>query len=151
MKTVRNFVMAGAAGLLLATAAHAGQSTASEREQTRQLNLQSAPQSPMPGPTVASVSPAPDFAPIALNSLPNPPDKIATARVVDETGTVVGAVQKVNLDAGGKPSSVEIALLGSDRVIALDSVHLSYDQSNNVVTAAMDKSQIAQLPAAPQG
>lgn len=149
MKIIRNFVMAGTASLLLATAAHAGQSTASEREQTRQLNLHNAQQSQMPSQTAASV--APNFAPIALNSLPNPPDKIATAKVVDETGTVVGAVQKVNLDAGGKPSTVEIALLGSDRIIALDSAHLSYDQSNNVVTAAMDKGQIAQLPAAPQG
>ena len=88
------------------------------------------------------------IAPIALNSLSSPPDKIATARVVDDKGTIVGAVQKVELGAGGKPTQVEIALLGSDRVVALDSRQLSYDEANNVVTAALDKSQLAQLPPA---
>jgi hypothetical protein len=119
MRTIRNFLMAGLAGLLLAPAAQAATSAS-----------------------------APNFAPIALNSLSSPPDKIATAKVVDDGGTVVGAVQKVDLDANGKPTKVEIALLGSDRIVALDSSSLSYDQSNNVVTAGLDKGQIAQLPPA---
>ena len=88
---------------------------------------------------------------MALNSLPNPPDKIATARVVDDKGTVVGAVQKVEMDQSGKPIRVDIALLGSDQIVALDSARLSYDASNNVVTAALDKSQIAQLAPQPRG
>ncbi len=75
------------------------------------------------------------LAPMALNSLSNPPAEIATARVVDDKGMTVGAVQKVDID-GGKPSKVEIALLGSDRIIALEAGQLSYDKSNNVLTAA---------------
>ena len=150
---MRNFLMAGAALLLLATgaqAAPASKSTASEQEQTRQLNLQAAQQSQTPGAEMNAAS-APSFAPIAVNSLSSPPDKIATAKVLDDNGALVGAVQKVDLDASGKPAKVEIALLGGDRIIALDSSSLSYDEPNNVMTAAMDKSQIGQLPAAPQG
>jgi hypothetical protein len=155
MQIIRNLLLAGAASVLLSAAAQASSSTASEREQTRQLNLQAAQQSSMPlqpaSATDAASAGVPVFAPIALNSLSSPPDKIATATVVDQSGAVVGAVQKVDLDASGKPAQVEIALLGTDRIVALDSARLSYDQSHNVMTAALDKSQIAQLPAAPQG
>src|SRR5476649_2126759 len=78
---------------------------------------------------------APMMAPMALNSMSNPPDKIATARVVDDKGITIGAVQKVDIQ-GGKPSDVQIALLGSQQIIALDAGKLSYDVSNNVLTAA---------------
>lgn len=124
MKAMRSLVQAGAASLLLAGAA---------------LAAPSAPNAALSGPSLA---------PIALNSLSSPPDNIATAKVVDDKGIVVGAVQKVDLDQAGKPTRVEIALLGSNRIIALDSASLSYDQANNVMTAAMDKTQLVQLPAA---
>ena len=52
---------------------------------------------------------------IALNSLPDPPASLATAQVVDAKGTAVGAVQKVVMDPGGKPVTVDVALLGSQR------------------------------------
>lgn len=98
--------------------------------------------------TAAAPQAEQNLAPIALNSLSSPPDKIATARVVDDSGTTVGAVQKVDLGASGNPIRVEIALLGSDRIVALDSRQLSYDEANNVVTAALDKSQLVELPPA---
>ena len=135
MKIIRSFFLSGAALLLMTGIAYAGNPPL----QPAALN--------MPPEADANVA----LAPMALNSLTNPPAKIATARVADQSGTVVGAVQKVELDAGGKPVNVEIALLGSNRVVALDSGKLSYDISNNVITAALDKSQLAQLPPAPQG
>jgi hypothetical protein len=51
---------------------------------------------------------------IALNSLPNPPATLATAGVADAKGILVGAVRKVVMDPGGKPVTVDIALLGSN-------------------------------------
>ena len=154
MKSIRNVFLCGAGLMLLVGSAVAGSSTPSEREATRQLNLQAsqtaAPVQSIVAPT-SQQSEQQAIAPIALNSLSSPPDKIATARVVDDSGTTVGAVQKVELGASGNPTKVEIALLGSDRIVALDSGQLSYDEANNVVTAALDKSQLAQLPAAPQG
>jgi hypothetical protein len=90
-------------------------------------------------------------APMALNSLSNPPDKIATAGVVDDKGTPVGAVQRVEMDANGKPTKVELALLGTEQIVALDSSKFSYDEPNNMLTAGLDKSQIVQLPVVPRG
>jgi hypothetical protein len=88
---------------------------------------------------------------IALNSLPNPPTTLATAQVVDAKGTAVGAVQKVVMDAGGKPVTVDVALLGTGAVVAIDASKFNYDQGHNLLTAALDAREIAQAPLAPQG
>jgi hypothetical protein len=142
MHIVRSFFLSAAALLLMTGIAYAADNQFAKNMTPQPVALTA--------PTAngdASVV----MAPMALNSLSNPPAKIATAPVADESGTVVGAVQKVELDAGGKPVNVEIALLGSNRIVVLDSGQLSYDVSNNVVTAALDKSQLANLPPAPQG
>jgi hypothetical protein len=78
MKT-RNFAIAGAALLLLATPAMAGQSTAAEREATRQLNLQAAQQAQSSN---QASTPQPQFADAAAN-LPagSPPAAAPTAQV----------------------------------------------------------------------
>jgi hypothetical protein len=57
----------------------------------------------------------------------------------------------LNTDANGKPSQVEIALLGTEQIIALDSSKFSYDEPKNVLVVGLDKSQIVRLPAAPLG
>ena len=89
---------------------------------------------------------------IALNSLPNPPTTLATAKVADAKGMPVGAVDKVVMDAAGKPLTVDVALLGSGAVVAIDAAKFNYDQGHNVLTAQMDAQQIAQAPrAAPKG
>jgi hypothetical protein len=88
---------------------------------------------------------------IALNSLPNPPTTLATAQVVDAKGTAVGAVQKVVMDAGGKPVTVDVALLGTGAVVAIDASKFNYDQGHNLLTAALDAREIALAPLAPQG
>src|SRR3954468_23482641 len=133
MTILRNAMAATA--LIASSIACAGVSTAGE---TKALNVAAAapitgqpvpvalnpaklPENTSPG--LAASSPATgerqSFAPMALNSLTNPPAQIATAQAVDIRGTPVGAVQKVELDANGKPSQVQIALLGSNRVVAL--------------------------------
>jgi hypothetical protein len=88
---------------------------------------------------------------IALNSLPNPPTTLATAKVADAKGAPVGAVQKVIMDTAGKPQTVEVALLGSGAVVAIDAGKFNYDQAHNLLTAQLDAQQIAQSPKAPQG
>ena len=86
---------------------------------------------------------------IALNSLPNPPVTLATASVADAKGIVVGAVQKIVMDASGKPQTVDVALMGSGAVVAMDASKFNYDQGHNVLTAQLDAQQIAQQPRAP--
>jgi hypothetical protein len=105
------------------------------------------------GGAVADTSPALNSSSgiIALNSLPDPPATLATARVADAKGMMVGAVQKVVMDANGKPVTVDIALLGSGAVVAIDASKFNYDQGHNVLTAQLDAAQITQAPRAPQG
>jgi len=88
---------------------------------------------------------------VVLSSLSNPPNKIAYARVVDEKGTTVGAAQRVELDANRRPSKVEFALLGTEKIVALDSSKLSYDEPKNVLTVNLEKGQIVQLAVIPRG
>jgi hypothetical protein len=100
---------------------------------------------------VPAASDVASIAPMALNSMASPPDKIAIAKVVDQQGAPVGTVQKVELDGGGKPLKVDIALMGGDRVITLDAAHLSYDAGANLLTASLDRQQLAALPPKPGG
>jgi hypothetical protein len=185
MKSLRMIGLGSAAILAMTGSALASQSTAQERAETRQLNLQQAQQGTAPNamdaaaglpqgappaaaPTmrieasgassdgiapvrvtprvnIASSEAPPALAPMALNSFTNPPDKVATARVVDNKGVTIGAVQKVDID-GGKATSVEVALLGSNRIISIDASSLSYDEPNNVLVAATDGGAIAASP-----
>ena len=138
MNGIRSITLGGAAFLLLA-----GTATAATNDMIGPVAV-----TPL---RLVQTNAGPAMAPMALNSLSNPPDKIATARVVDNKGTTIGAVQKVDIQ-GGKPSDVQITLLGTQQIVALDAGKLSYDVTNNVLTAALDKSQIVQLPAiSPQG
>jgi hypothetical protein len=89
--------------------------------------------------------------PVALNTLSNPPDKIAFAGVVDDKGITVGATQKIVMDTNDKPSKVEFALLGTEQIVALDSSMFSYDEPKNVLTAGLDKNEIVQLHVTPRG
>jgi hypothetical protein len=85
---------------------------------------------------------------IALNSLPDPSAALATASVADAKGTMVGQVQKVVLDTSGKPARVDVALLGSHAVVAIDASKFNYDQGHNVLTAQLDAREIAAAPPA---
>jgi hypothetical protein len=86
---------------------------------------------------------------IAVNSLPNPPATVATAGVADAKGTMVGTVRQVVMDTSGKPVTVDVALLGSNAVVAMDASKFNYDQGHNVLTAELDARQIAQQPSVP--
>jgi hypothetical protein len=84
-------------------------------------------------------------APVPLNQVDNPPDRVATARVTDADGTVIGAVQKVEL-RNGKPTHVDVALLGSDNTVTLDAATVRYDSGTNVVDAGQSASQLMAHP-----
>jgi hypothetical protein len=88
---------------------------------------------------------------IALSSLPNPSTALATANVADAKGMMVGSVEKVVMDASGKPVTVDVSLLGTNAVVAVGASKFNYDQGHNVLTAQLDAQQIAAQPPAPQG
>jgi hypothetical protein len=67
---------------------------------------------------------------------------------VDAKGSPVGGVQKVVMDRAGKPETVDVALLGSGAVVAIDAGRFNYDQAHNVLTAQLDAQEIAAAPRA---
>ena len=123
MRNLRTMALSGVALLLWVGAVQANQVTSQERGTA--------------------------MAPIALNSMSSPPDKIAIAKVVDTNGTIVGAVQKVEFDVTGKPNKVDVALLGTDQVIVLNSSIVSYDEPNNVLILGLNQSQLVQSKTSP--
>jgi len=144
----RNVIMAGAALMVFGGPAFAGESTPAEKEATRQLNLlaarEAAPGSQQVGVIDASAVPA--AAPTmpvetatasgTLSSLINPPSKIATANVLDNTGKTIGSVQRVEVSPEGKPTKVAVALTGqTGKVVVLDAAAVSYDAHKNEITA----------------
>jgi hypothetical protein len=156
--TARTLALSGAALMLLAGAAQAGSSSRSEREATRQLNLQasqaaqtSQPQEavkdaaanvadntpPAAAPTLAVQTADMSAAPSTpLASISNPPSIIATANVLDNSGQTIGAVQKVEVSSSGNPTHVVVALIGKqEHLVVLDAATLSYDAGKNQITA----------------
>ncbi len=143
----RTLAMTGAAFLMLAVPAMAGESTPVEKEATRQLNLQAAQNAKPDMPQQVAANQA-DAAPLAtpapqpitasgpLSSITNPPSKIASANVLDANGKTVGAVQKVEVTPDGKPTRVSVAMIGTkEEVVVLDASSVNYDAHKNEITA----------------
>ena len=97
---------------------------------------------------LAAAAPAPSLtAMVPLNQVENVPERVATARVTDADGTVIGAVQKVEIE-NGKPTRLDIVLLGSENTIALDAASVRYDAASNVVATSENVSQLLARPKA---
>jgi hypothetical protein len=82
---------------------------------------------------------------VPLNQVSDPPDRVATARVTDLHGKVIGAVQKVEL-RDGKPTHLDIALLSSGNTVTLDAACVRYDAGANVVAVTESAGQLMARP-----
>jgi len=139
----RRIAMTAAAILALASPALAGESTPAEKEATRQLNIQAAKDAaPAPmavnTPSSAPLTAMPSDSAVSgtLSTITNPPPKIATANVLDSSGKTVGAVQRVEVSAEGRPTRVSIAMLGAkEQIVVLDAASVNYDAHKNEITA----------------
>jgi hypothetical protein len=123
-----------------------------EQAQTRVLNLQQSQlaRAPSVHPAVQLAETAPSAsltAMVPLNQVENVSERVATARVTDADGRVIGAVQKVEIQ-NGRPTKIDIALMGSANTVALDAGNVRYDAANNVVATS---ESISQLLAHPRG
>jgi hypothetical protein len=148
-------------------------SNAAERAETRQLNIAAAQDArahnspayavknaaanvpdatpPAAAPTapvkVAAAAPPSAGSIQPLTALANPPDKIATANVFDRAGALIGAVQKVEMGAGGMPTGLNVALLGTaERIVTLDAARVQYDPSENRIVTDQSRAEILALP-----
>jgi hypothetical protein len=140
----RTIAMTGAAFMMLASPALAGESTPAEKEATRQLNRQAAQDAKPSAPQQVTVNAA-STAPMVsseivssgtLSTITNPPPKIATANVLDASGKTVGAVRRVEVSPDGKPTRVSVAMTGAkERIVVLDAGSVNYDAHKNEITA----------------
>lgn len=140
----RLIAMTGAALMLLAAPALAGESSSAEKEATRQLNIQAAKDTAPQQAPVNAASTAPMVTPASsdvmasgtLSTITNPPAKIATANVLDSSGKTVGAVRRVEVSAEGKPTRVSVAMMGAkEQIVVLDAASVNYDAHKNEITA----------------
>ena len=100
------------------------------------------------GLPVAAV--AQDIAPMALNSYSALPDGINTAIVIDQHGTTLGIVSKVETNSTGAPLQVDVLMPGG-RQLAVKASAASYDSMAHRViaeTGALQTAQPAHDPAA---
>jgi hypothetical protein len=136
-----------AAGFAHAAGAMSRKAALAEIETTRRLNMEQAalnkralpPQPklaqlpPRAAPTTKVETHARD-AMVPVSALVDPPRDIAIATVRDAGGTVVGAVQRVELAGSGAPSRLEVAMLSDqDHLVSLDASRLRYDAQTNEV------------------
>ena len=84
---------------------------------------------------------AENLAPMALNSLPAPPAKIASAQVQNLHGQVIGRVGKVATDQTGKPSAISVMTPEGIKVVAAQAA--SYDETRNLVFTDQPAPQLA--------
>ncbi len=91
-----------------------------------------------------------NLAPMALNSLSRVPAKIIAAKVMDPEGKPIGSVLRIETDPRGKPLKVEIRLTDG-RILMVDASALGYDDSANILVAALKLNQPAPKPHTPNG
>lgn len=102
------------------------------------------------GATLAGPALADELAPMALNSFTFVPARITQAIVVDQGGTALGIVAKVDSDASGTPQQVEVLKPGGETLI-LAARAASYDPVANRVVADNAMIGAAIIPATPRG
>jgi hypothetical protein len=95
----------------------------------------------------AAAAPSPTAMVVPLNRVENMPERVTATRVTEADGRVIGAVQKVEIE-NGKPSRIDIALMGSGNTIALEAGSVRYDAANNVVATSKAVSQLLARPRA---
>jgi hypothetical protein len=99
--------------------------------------------------TLAVPAMADELAPMALNSFTFVPARITQAIVVDQGGTALGIVAKVDSDASGTPRQVEVLKPGGDTMI-LAARAASYDPVANRVVADSAMVGAIEKPIAPR-
>jgi hypothetical protein len=97
--------------------------------------------------TVLSISTAAhaeqvDFAPMALNSLGSVPRNIASAPVMDQSGQVIGKVERIVADHDCKPSAMSYTN-ASGKLVLVAAVAVSYDGQRHLLVTADAPQRVA--------
>ena len=84
---------------------------------------------------------ADDLAPVALNSLSQPP-QLSSKPILDQQGNVVGQVVQLATDQDGKPAGLSIRLQNGKTTV-VSAAAVSYD--GRIMTVSSDEPQIVAL------
>ncbi len=82
------------------------------------------------------------FAPMALNSLSSVPQNIANAPVMDQSGQVVGKVQRIVADHDGRPSAMSYTK-ADGKLVLVAAVAVSYDGQRHLLVTADEPQRVA--------
>jgi hypothetical protein len=82
------------------------------------------------------------LAPTAINSLSAMPAGMASAKVLDQNGRLLGQVERIQADQDGKPSALAFRAASGQTVI-ISAAAASYD--GNVVVVDNDQPQVTAL------
>jgi hypothetical protein len=101
------------------------------------------------GASSTSAAPA---AGVALRDVVNPKVTLANAKIQDQSGTSIGTVNDVLLDANGRPSEIKADVGGflgiGSKVVAMKASDFKFDKDHKVLMTSLNKSQIQAMPEA---
>ena len=92
---------------------------------------------------VPALAKAEDMAPAALNSFSSVPTALASAQVLDQSGHVLGKVERVQTDQNGTPAAVSFKAASNGSIIVVAAAAVSFD--GHVLITSSDQPQIADL------
>jgi nitrous oxidase accessory protein NosD len=93
---------------------------------------------------VAAPASAEELAPVALNSLSAAPSNVASLRVMDQKGQVIGQALRIQTDQDGHPSALAFRASNGNTVM-ISAAATSYD--GHALVTSNDQPQIAALSA----
>jgi hypothetical protein len=85
---------------------------------------------------------AEEMAPVALNSLSAVPGNVASAKVMDQNGHLLGQAERIQTDQDGKPSALAFRATNGNTVV-ISAAAVSFD--GTVLVASNDQPQVAAL------
>jgi hypothetical protein len=85
---------------------------------------------------------AEDLAPVALNSLSSPPSNVASLKVMDQKGQVIGQALQIQPDQDGHPAALSFRANNGSTVV-ISAAATSYD--GRALVTSDDQPQIAAL------
>ena len=93
---------------------------------------------------------------IALNKVQNPKDTLATAKVDDPSGNIIGPVKSVMTSKTGMPTVINVDVGGwlgvGERVVSLNAKNFTYLPDRNILVTKLSKDQVkAMKPLKPTG
>jgi hypothetical protein len=92
---------------------------------------------------VPALAKAEDMAPAALNSFSSVPPALASAQVLDQSGHVLGKVERVQTDQNGTPAAVSFKAASNGSTVVVAAAAVSFD--GHVLITSSDQPQIADL------